>query len=262
MTITLDANRVLDVVRDIPIAAGDHRPISGEACLTEKVSILYALVDDDVDIVDMFDDVPLCTNEVVARVGQHLNDESSTKIERRRLQRHIPRLLRCHRTGRDAAIAVRLALWAADDASIWFDDEVYTAATAVVRAARRCFDAPGGDTLDGLRRAVVDSYIAACQPLDGRPRLAMHVVGDTARLVHSYAEATVAGVAAPSQAVLAATCLNSLYQSVWPGSPTHFLGALLDAWEDAMGAEGQQIPGPWPWESQAVAAIDSYLAQA
>lgn len=57
-------------------------------------------------------DAPTCTNEVITRAAQLVNDRLGDEA-RQRLVALIPRILRARRTDSDRRVNVRLALWAA-----------------------------------------------------------------------------------------------------------------------------------------------------
>lgn len=100
-----DFNKVL---RDMPLSSGSHEPGKG-ACVMEKVAILWGLHNGQgVE----WTDLPECTNEVVAKFAQQVNDRLDN-TERQRLNALIPRLLRARRTDSDLRVNVRLAIWAA-----------------------------------------------------------------------------------------------------------------------------------------------------
>ena len=90
-----------------PLEHGSHGVHDGKQCVMERVALLWALSSGQ-DVTAVFSDLPTCTNEVVAKVAQTVNDNLSD-TDRQRLNAFLPRLLRARRTDSDVRVNMRLA---------------------------------------------------------------------------------------------------------------------------------------------------------
>ncbi len=128
------------VLTEMPLSFGAHGADEGKACVMEKVAILWALHSGQ-DVAAVFSDLPDCTNHVVARVAQTVNDGLDDD-ERQQLNAFIPRLLRARQTPSDHRVNVRLAIWAARQTLHLVLDKNRPPAEAAVAAAQRWLDDP------------------------------------------------------------------------------------------------------------------------
>jgi hypothetical protein len=108
------------VLTQTPLSSGGHSADDKEACVMEKVHILWA-INNNVPVDLTWTDMPICTNPLVARLAQGVNDALGQR-KRQQLNLVIPRLLRARQTTQDAKINTGLVLWAIDKQIAWWNE--------------------------------------------------------------------------------------------------------------------------------------------
>ena len=191
-----------DVLKNSPLSVGGHSSPKQGNCVMEKVAMLWALHSGK-DVLESFSDLPECTNSVIAKAAQAVNDRVSDE-ERQKLNFFIPRLLRARRTDSDPRIDVRLAIFSA---------------RYIV------------DLTNPRDREVCEKAILAAE----------------------------AWLADPSPENAAAAHAAASAEAEAGGSPINVLDALLDAWEEAVTKEGEDLYIPREWEDDALAFVAEFM---
>lgn len=228
------------VLTDMPLDAGGHEPGTG-ACVMEKVAILWALHTGQ-DVAAVWSDLPECTNEVVAEVARYVNDHL-TNTQRQKLNALIPRLLRARRTDSDRRVNVRLAVWSARRVLYLVTEDLRPAAEAAVRDAEAWLENPSESTALQVRTA------AACSANSA----ACAACAACSAACAACSAARAAARAANSAACAAAACDAETRLA--------FLDGLLDAWEEAVTKEGEDLYVPREWEDEALAFVDEFMGE-
>ena len=215
-----------DVLKNSPLSVGGHSSPKEGNCVMEKVAMLWALHSGK-DVLESFSDLPECTNSVIAKAAQAVNDRVSDE-ERQKLNFFIPRLLRARRTDSDPRIDVRLAIFSA---------------RYIV------------DLMNPRDREVCEKAILAAEAwlADPSPENAAATAAAYAAATSAAAYAASAASYAAYAASCAATCAS--------GTPIGFLDALLDAWEEAVTKEGEDLYIPREWEDEALAFVSEYMVK-
>ena len=246
------------VMRDLlrrPLAKGAHST-GKEQCVMEKVALLWAVATNRSRSV--VSDLPECTNEVVAKVAQRVNDDLSD-TERQRLNALVPRLLRARRTSADPRVNVRLAIWAARRVLHLVRDEDRALCERAIDAAQAWLDDPSRTT--AAARAADAAYAASADAADAAYAAAYAAARAAAA---DAAAACVAAYAASAAAYddaaayvddAADACAAASYADAAAQTPIAFLTALLDAWEEAVTKEGEDLYIPREWEDEALAFV-------
>ncbi len=203
----------------IRLDAGSHNSPDQGGCVMEVVSMLAK---------QPWTDSPTCTNEVITRAAQAVNDRLGDN-ERQRLVPLIPRILRARRTDSDRRVNVRLALWAARSVLGFVRDKDRPECERALRSVELWL---AGDVTDEEMRA--DAYAYAYDA----------AAYDAAAYAAAYAYAAAAYAAAAAAAAAAY-------------DPVAWLDELLDVWEKAVNEEGEALWVPTEWEDEALA----YLAE-
>jgi hypothetical protein len=224
------------VLTEMPLAYGGHKPGS-QACLMEKVAILWALHSNQ-DVTEVWSDLPECTNEIIARAAQLVNDVL-TDTERQRLNTLIPRLLRARRTDSDRRINVRLAVFAGRSVLHLVRDEDRAVALRAIEAAEAWLENP-----------IAAAYAAAADA-PAAPNTAYT----------AYAAAYVCAAATNAYAYNAVSASQVTQAADANFDPVQWLDQLLDAWEEAITKEGEDLYVPREWEDEALAFVDEYMTQ-
>ena len=214
-----------------PLASGSHKVGDGQECVMERVAILWALHSGK-DVAAASSDLPECTNTVIARAAQTVNDYL-TDTQRQRLNVLIPRLLRARRTESDMRVNVRLAAWAARrvlDLTRPQDREVCERAIEAVEAWL-------ADPSDANAYAVATAHAAtnaAAYATYAAHAAAAHAATYAAHAATIAAE--VAAAYASSAAYAAASASSATYAAAYAAAYERFFTLLLDEIEREIAA--------------------------
>ncbi len=259
------------VLRDQPLSSGSHQAGDKQACVMEKVSILWALGTGQ-DVSDVFSDLPACTNHVVAKTAQKVNDRLDD-VERQKLNAFIPRLLRARQTPSDRRINVRLAVWSArrvlhliedeerravalraiESAEAWLENPSEGTRGAAAAAAAAAADAADAAAYAAYAAAYADAAYVAAYADDAADADAADAAADASAAAAAYASASAAYASAAAAAAAADAYADA------SSSLISFLDELLDAWEEACSKEGEDIYVPQAWEDEALQFLSEYL---
>jgi hypothetical protein len=245
------------VLTEMPLDAGPHKAEDGKACVMEKVAILWAM-HAGLDVAEVFSDLPACTNSIIAKAAQSVNDRLSD-TERQKLNAFIPRLLRARRTPSDHRINVRLAVWASrrlHDADGGQEAGSREAAEAAIEAAQQWLDDPTEENriaVGWASASAQDAYYASY--IDGGGREA------------SYAAYMAAYAASYGPIADGGTMAHAAWSAVhrdlrFEDYSINYLSDLLDAWEEAVTKEGEDLYVPQAWEDEALAFVDEWMGAA
>jgi hypothetical protein len=222
------------VLTEMPLAYGSHKP-GNQACLMEKVAILWALHSNQ-DVTEVWSALPECTNEIIARAAQRANDVLAD-TERQRLNILIPRLLRARRTDSDRRINVRLAVFAGRSVLHLVRDEDRAVALRTIDAA----------------------YAAYAAADAANPAYYAYRANAYAAHAAAYAAADAAATTAYAYNAVSASQVTQAADANF--DPVQWLDQLLDAWEEAITKEGEDLYVPREWEDEALAFVDEYMTQ-
>lgn len=231
-----------DLLRQ-PLASGPHKDWDGEQCIMERVSLLWAMASGQ-DPQAVFSDLPACTNQVVARVAQVVNDRVSDE-DRQRLNAFLPRLLRCRRTETDRRINVRLAIWCARRVLHLVRPQDRRACEKAIEAAEAWLADPSEENAAAHAHAAYAAHATAHAAYAANAAYAAANAAYAAYAAHA-AHAAYAARAAARAAEHAARAAADLIP---------FLDELLDAWEEAVTKEGHDLYVPREWEDAALAFV-------
>jgi hypothetical protein len=251
------------ILTDMPLDRGAHKTPAEGACVMEKVAILWAL-HKGLDVTATFSDLPECTNPVIAQAAWAVNDSLNDE-DRQKLTGFIPRLLRARRTDSDPRVNVRLAVFSAryvldsvrpevceraiEAAEAWLADP--SSETAHVAAAAR----------DAAHAAAArDAAHAAADATDATHAAAAAAARDAAASAASAADAADATHDAHDAARTAAYAAYAAHTAAYAATDLiAFLDALLDAWEEAVTKEGEDLYVPQAWEEDALHFVSEYM---
>jgi hypothetical protein len=248
------------VLTEMPLAYGGHKP-GNQACLMEKVAILWALHSNQ-DVTEVWSDLPECTNEIIARAAQRANDVLAD-TERQRLNTLIPRLLRARRTDSDRRINVRLAVFAGRSVLHLVRDEDRAVALQAIEAAEAWLENPIAAADAAPAAAAAD----AANPVYYAYRAAVYAAAAAANAAAAdaaYANTTAANTyttVANTYAYNAVSASQVIQAADANFDPVQWLDQLLDAWEEAITKEGEDLYVPREWEDEALAFVDEYMTQ-
>jgi hypothetical protein len=232
-----------DILVNQPLTEGDHEHPEKGTCVMEKVCILWAVAMGRTPY-QVFTDLPPCTNPLIARAAQIIND-SVDERNRQRLNLLIPRLLRARNTDSDHRIELRLVQWLLLRAAAQAEDETREACEAVARDIQRRLD---GERLRGPAPVAFDHRLPDYQCLASK----------AARVVRAGS-----GVQARAAAhIFLSTALEMESISTLDRDDVDLIGLLdelLDAWEEAVTKEGEDLYVPQAWEDEALAFVAEYM---
>jgi hypothetical protein len=226
------------ILTDTPLDKGAHKTPAEGACVMEKVAILWAL-HKGLDVTATFSDLPECTNPVIAQAAQAVNDSLNDE-DRQKLTGFIPRLLRARRTDSDPRVNVRLAVFSARYVLDSVRPEDREVCERAIEAAEAWLADPSSDTARAARDTAYTADTAAARAADAAADAA-HAAAAAHVLATDHAAAADAAVGG------AAT------------DPIAFLDALLDAWEEAVTKEGEDLYVPQAWEEDALQFVGEYM---
>lgn len=209
----------------IRLEAGNHDSPDQGGCVMEVVSMLAK---------QPWTDSPTCTNEVITRAAQAVNDRLND-VERQRLVALIPRILRARRTDSDRRVNVRLAVWAARSVLHLTPEQDRPACERAVESVEMWL--AGEATMEEVRAAAADAAYAA------------YAAGAAARAADAAGAAAYAAYAAAGAAADVGA------------DPVGWLDQLLDVWEKAVNEEGEALWVPTEWEDEALAYLDEASSQ-
>jgi hypothetical protein len=258
-----------------PLAEGKHDTWDGEQCVMERVAMLWALANN-IDVAEYFSDLPGCTNTVIARAAQMVNDSASDQ-DRQRLNTFVPRLLRARRTESDRRIGVRLALWAARRVLHLVDEQDRPVCEQAIAAAEAWLADPSeanrlAATVAAAAAATVAAaatpgaatdtatYAAATATATAAAAAATATAAASAHAAYAAATAAYAAAYAAATATNAADAANAAAAATNPDDLVAFLDGLLDAWEEAVTKEGEDLYVPQRWEDDALSFVAEYMA--
>ena len=228
-------NEFTEVLLNTPLAHGSHKSPKEGACVMEKVAILWGLHNGQgVD----FNDLPGCTNVAVAQFAQRVNDNLPDD-KRQRLNAFIPRLLRARRTDKDPRVNVRIAIQMAEGV-LELTGTTRPQAEAAIEAAKKWLDDPSEENTTAANAA---AYAAAT----------------TAANAGAYAAAAyaAAAAAATSAATSAAYANGGNYHEALIAQ----LDLMLDAWEEAVTKEGEDLWIAREWEEDALKFVADMMLE-
>ena len=236
------------VLTDMPLSYGSHDPVEepGEACVMEKVSILYAL-SMGLDPIKNFTDLPFCTNDVIALTAQEVNDGAEDS-ERQRLNALIPRLLRARKAGElERRVTITMTL------------------TMIERHLRDFSIAEGVSHLDQTESQARAACAEVHRYLDGElNERQMKYRLDKAMAAGDYAAVRVYQIATSTsnhRTQEACARVTNLLVYETPGDPMVLLDELLDVHEECRIKEGIDIYTPEAWEDAALAFVNEYMSE-
>ena len=203
------------VLRDMPLGKGGHEPGKG-ACVMEKVHMLWA-IHAGRDVMAEWSDLPECTNEVVARFAQVVNDRLNS-TERQRLNALIPRLLRARRTDSDTRVNVRLAVWAARRVLHLVREKDREVCERAIEAAEKWLETGAADA--AAANAAYAAYAAAAAPPTPPPPTPPPPAAYAANAAANAANADAAAYAAAYAAYAAAAYAADAAAAYPPPPPT------------------------------------------
>ena len=212
-------NEFTEVLLNTPLAHGSHKSPKEGACVMEKVAILWGLHNG--RGVD-FKDLPGCTNVAVAQFAQKVNDNLPDD-KRQRLNAFIPRLLRARRTDKDLRVNVRIAIQMAEGV-LELTGTARPQAEAAIEAAKKWLDDPSEENAAAAANAATNAATAAANAADAAANA-------------TYAAAT-------------ATYHDALIAQ---------LDLMLDAWEEAVTKEGEDLWIAREWEDEALRYVDEMM---
>jgi hypothetical protein len=239
----------LKVLKETPLSVGSHDASSGQACVMEKVAILWAMHSGQ-DVKAVFSDLPECTNAVIASAAQRINDFLGD--ERQGLNALIPRLLRARRTDSDRRINVRLSIWSARKVLHLVREKDRAVALEAIEAAEAWLENPCAESVQRCRAAAAAYAAYATSHAAAYAAFAAAASAALAALAASAASAASAAPGAPGAHAAAASA--AAFDAV------AFLDELLDAWEEAVTKEGEDLYVPREWEDDALAFVDDWMA--
>jgi hypothetical protein len=225
-------NEFTEVLLNTPLAHGSHKSPKEGACVMEKVAILWGLHNGQgVD----FNDLPGCTNVAVAQFAQRVNDNLPDD-KRQRLNAFIPRLLRARRTDKDPRVNVRIAIQMAEGV-LELTGTTRPQAEAAIEAAKKWLDDPSEENTTAANAAAyaAGAYAAA------------------AAATTAYANAAATAYAA-TYAARATTAAADYHEALIAQ-----LDLMLDAWEEAVTKEGEDLYIPREWEDEALRYVDEMM---
>jgi hypothetical protein len=240
------------ILTDKALDKGSHHSPQEGACVMEKVAMLWALHEGR-DVLGSFSDLPECTNPVIAKAAQAVNDNLSDEA-RQKLNAFIPRLLRARRTDSDRRVNVRLAVFSARYVLDLVDKKDLEVCERAIEAAEAWLEDPSDANATAATNAAYAAYAAAN---------AAYAAYANAAATAAYAAAATAATAAYA----AATTTTAAYAANATAGggdydPLTFLDALLDAWEEAVTKEGEDLYVPRAWEDDALAFVSEYMTDA
>ena len=208
----------------------------------EKVALLWA-IHEGRDVSASFSDRPVCTTGEIPNAAQQVND-SLDDDERQKLNAFIPRLLRARRTGSDVRVNMRLSVFAARyvlELTRPRDREVCQRAIDATEAWLA-----GETTIEEMRTANAAAnaaYAANTAAIAFAANAAFAAAANANYAAHAVANAANAAAAAADM------------------DPLTFLDALLDAWEESVTKEGEDLYVPRSWEDDALAFVSEYMSE-
>ena len=212
-----------------PLGVGKHKRPEDGTCVMEKVSLLWSYAKGKRVY---FTDLPTCTNKVVALVAQLINDDSEEE-KRQHLNTMIPRLLRARRTKSDKRVAIRLCIW------------------ALGQSEEEMWPHSGRDWL----RKQLQMY------LEGKvinPLVEFDKEDNFFRLANSWLVRPLLRILEDNFSNAAADLIEMFLTKA--DNPAETLDRLLDAWEEAVTKEGEDLYVPQPWEDEALAFVAEMMA--
>jgi hypothetical protein len=249
-------------MQPIRLSAGNHDSPEQGGCVMEWVSLLAK---------QPWTDNPTCTNEVITRAAQAVNDRLND-TERQRLVALIPRIMRARRTDSDRRVNVRLALWAARSVlhltreqdrvvceravvavEMWLAGEATAQECRAAYAAASAFSASASSAY--AASAFSSSSSAAAYAAYASAAYAAYASASSA-----YAAAYAASAFSSSSAAAYAAYAAAAYAAA--ADPVTWLDSLLDVWEKAINEEGEALWVPTEWEDEALAFLDEWKADA
>jgi hypothetical protein len=250
------------ILTDTPLDKGAHKTPAEGACVMEKVAILWAL-HKGLDVTATFSDLPECTNPVIARVAQAVNDSLNDE-DRQKLTGFIPRLLRTRRTDSDPRVNVRLAVFSAR----YVLDSVRPEDREVCDRAIEAAEAWLADPSEETTAAAAVAYNTAATAYNTAAAYAAYAatayniaynIAAFAATAYNTADDIAAFAAFAAFGAYAAAAAAAYAAAYAATDPIAFLDALLDAWEEAVTKEGEDLYVPQAWEEDALQFVGEYM---
>jgi hypothetical protein len=266
----------IDVLTNTPLSKGSHNSPEDGMCLMEKVAILWALHSGQ-DVNEVFGDLPPCTNSVLAKTAQFVND-ALDDADRQRLNVMIPRLLRARQTDNDQRVNMRLALHlqrclaeklegrdelaeireayakVIEATEAWLEDSTPANLLAINKANAYAYadaiaDAYAYANADAIADAIADANAAAYAYANAIAIAAAYAYANAIAIAKANANANaIAKAIANTNANAATNAAANANAFDIAAALVALLDGLLDAWEEAITKEGMDLYIPQDWE--------------